>query len=63
MFCFEHPRCLVLDIARILASTTERRGGVVLASCFGGGVALTRQEKGGVGLILQKRYDMADDLR
>ena len=28
-----------------------------------GGVALTRQEKGGVGLILQKRWDMADDLR
>ena len=64
MFCFEHPRCLVLDIARILASTTERRGGGwCLPRVLEGGVALTRQEKGGVGLILQKRCDMADDLR
>ena len=65
MFYFEHPRCLVLDIARILASPQGgKRGGMGGVSLvLWGGVALTRQEKGGAGLILQKRCDMADDLR
>ena len=45
--------------------TTGGRGGGMggVSLVLRGGVALTRQEKGGVGLILQKRYDMADDLR